>query len=124
MKAASDFSEAAWVASVGSGERGNGPAEIALSSSGPDLLVSVTAPAPVFIATSVPDWTGWTAKSGDRTIPLVRTDHAFVGFWLNAGSQTVRLSYRPFSFFYGLASSAAGLAAATALALFARRRSG
>ena len=123
MATASDFSETAWIATPGSGERANGPADITVSSAGPDLLVSVTAPAPVFIATSVPDWPGWAAKSDDRSIPLVRTDHAFVGFWLDAGRQTIRLSYRPFSFSYGLASSAAGLIAAAALGLVARRRS-
>jgi membrane protein YfhO len=124
MAAASDFSETAWVVSTDSGERDNGPAEIALSSAGQDLLVSVTAPGPVFVATSVPDWPGWSAKSGHRTIPLVRTDHAFIGFWLEAGRQTVRLRYRPFSFFYGLASFAAGLVAAAAFGLRSRRSSG
>jgi hypothetical protein len=124
MAAASDFSEAAWIASAGGAERGNGPADTAVSSAGPDLLVSVKASGPVFIATSVPDWPGWTVKSGDRRIPLVRTDHAFVGFWLGAGRQMVRLSYRPFSFFYGLASFAAGLVVAVAFVLRRRRRSG
>ena len=39
------------------------------------------------------------------------TNHAFVGFWLDAGRQTVRLHYRPSSFFYGLAAYGLGVAA-------------
>ena len=62
----------------------------------------------VFLATSLPDWPGWIAESAGRRIPLVTANHAIVGFWLDAGRQTVRLHYRPDSFFYGLAAFALG----------------
>jgi hypothetical protein len=124
MAIASDFTEIAWVRAEEIGERRNGPAEISTREVGPDLLVTVSAPARVFIATSLPDWPGWTAESGGTAIRLVTVDHAFVGFWLDLGRKTVRLRYRPASFSYGLASFAIGLAIAAAIGFRMRRSSG
>ena len=76
------------------------------------------------MATSLPDWPGWTAQSGSAVIRLATMDRAFVGFWIGAGQAAVRLCYRPASFSYGLASLAIGLAAAAALGFHARRPSG
>jgi uncharacterized membrane protein YfhO len=69
-------------------------------------------------------WPGWIAESAGARIPLVTTNHAFVGLWLDAGRTTVRLHYRPSSFIYGLAAFGLGLAAAAALFIRARRSSG
>jgi Bacterial membrane protein YfhO. len=124
MAIASDFTEIAWVRAEEIGERRNGSAEISTREVGPDLLVTVSAPARVFIATSLPDWPGWTAESGGTAIRLVTVDHAFVGFWLDLGRKTVRLRYRPASFSYGLASFAIGLAIAAAIGFRTRRSSG
>ena len=123
MRAATDFSETAWVAGE-TGEAGNGKAEISLRAAGPDLIATVTTAGRVFLATSLPDWPGWTAESAGTRIPLVTANHAFVGFWLDAGRHTVRLHYRPASFFYGLAAFALGLLAAATPALRAPGSSG
>lgn len=122
MRTAPDFSETAWIPGAKS-EVGNGKAEISLRAAGPDLIATVAAAERVFIATSLPDWPGWIAESAGARIPLVTTNHAFVGFWLNAGRQTVRLHYRPASFSWGLLSLVLGLSAAAALGFRARRPS-
>ena len=121
MAAASDFSEKAWVHSEETGERSNGPAEIAAREVGPDLLVTVSAAERVLIATSLPDWPGWTAESGSGAVRLATVNHAFVGFWIGAGQAIVRLHYRPPSFSYGLGSFVVGIAAAVALGFRGRQ---
>jgi uncharacterized membrane protein YfhO len=87
---------------------------------GPDLVVAGRASSPAFVATSLPDWPGWTAREDGRELPVETVDHAFVGFWLPAGEHTVRLAYRPRSWTLGLAAFGAGLALASILALAAR----
>ncbi|HJW14923.1 MAG TPA: hypothetical protein VJ776_09510 [Thermoanaerobaculia bacterium] len=124
MGAASDFSETAWVRSRKTGERANGPAEISIREIGPDLRVAVSAPARVFVATSLPDWPGWSAEGVNGSIALVTVNHAFVGFWAGPGRETARFHYRPASFLYGLIAFAIGLAAAAAFGFRARRSSG
>jgi len=123
MRAAADFSETAWI-SGGTAEIGNGRAEVSLRAVGPDLIARVSAAERVFLATSLPDWPGWIAESPGGRIPLVTTNHAFVGFWLEPGRRTVRLHYRPLSFSYGIAAFVLGLLAASAPALRALRPSG
>jgi uncharacterized membrane protein YfhO len=88
------------------------------------VVATVSAVERVFLATSLPDWPGWIAESAGRRIPLVTTNHAFVGFWLERGRQTVRLHYRPDTFFYGLAAFALGALLAAAPAFRALRSSG
>jgi hypothetical protein len=122
MRTAADFSETAWIPGA-RGEVPNGKAEISLRAAGPDIVATIVAANRVFLATSLPDWPGWIAESAIQKIPLVTANHAFVGFWLNAGRQTVRLHYRPASFSYGLLFCAVGLVAATALGFRARRPS-
>jgi hypothetical protein len=122
MRTAADFSENAWIP----GARGvivNGRAEISLRAAGPDLIATIAAAERVFIATSLPDWPGWIAETAGVRIPLVTANHAFIGFWLNAGRQTVRLHYRPESFRYGLATFALAVAAAAAAGVRNRRPS-
>jgi uncharacterized membrane protein YfhO len=123
MSGTKDFSERAWIAGTTS-EVKNGTAEISLRAAGPDLIARVAAAERVFLATSLPDWPGWIAESAGARIPLVTTNHAFVGFWLDAGNKTVRLHYRPASFFYGLAAVALGLLASAAALLRALQSSG
>ena len=118
-----DFSERAWIAGTTS-EVTNGPANVSLRAAGPDLIATVAAAERVFLATSLPDWPGWIAESEGARIPLVTTNHAFVGFWLDSGRQTVRLHYRPASFFYGLAAFALGLLLAAPRAFRAAGSSG
>jgi len=113
MAAETDFSRTAWVASLPGGvpEISNARAELSARESGADLLIELRAPAaaPVFIATSLPDWPGWRAESGGDRLDVQTVNHAFVGFWLPRGIARVRLSYAPPAFAAGLASAALGL---------------
>jgi hypothetical protein len=123
MSAASDFSETAWVRSAAASARGpNGSASLEIREAGPDLVVTALAQGRVFVATSVPDWPGWSVRpeSGGAALPTVTVNHAFVGFWLPQGRTTVRMSYCPDSFRYGLCAGGLGLI----LCLFAARKAG
>ncbi|HEX7251628.1 MAG TPA: YfhO family protein, partial [Thermoanaerobaculia bacterium] len=80
-----------------------------------DLVLSADAPMRVFVATSLPDWPGWTAQTESGTaLPLQTINHAFVGLWIPSGHSDVRLSYRPASFRLGMWLFAAGFAVAAA----------
>ena len=121
MASVQDFSEVAFVDGDGTAPAAsNGPAELSLRECGPDLFVDVSSASPVFVATSLPDWPGWTAASGRTAIPVVTVDHAFVGFRVDAGTRTVRLHYEPRSWRWGLGAAAGGVVLGVALAL--RRR--
>ena len=124
MAAERDFSQVAWIRSEASRpEAPNGSASLAARESGPDLVLSADAEARVLVATSLPDWPGWTAQTMAGTaLPLQTINHAFVGLWLPAGHSEVRLSYRPASFRLGVWLFALGLAAAAATAILRQLR--
>jgi uncharacterized membrane protein YfhO len=124
MAAERDFSQVAWIRSEASRpEAPNGSASLAVRESGPDLVLSADAEARVLVATSLPDWPGWTAQTMAGTVlPLQTINHAFVGLWLPAGHSEVRLSYRPASFRLGVWLFALGLAAAAATAILRQLR--
>lgn len=125
MAAASDFSDAAWVvAAPGAAIARNPDARVSLRLSGPDLWIETESPAPLFVATSIPDWPGWRAEEDGRALELQTVNHAFVGVRVPGGSRRIRLSYRPPSFSAGLAACAAGLLAAVVSELVRRRRGG
>jgi hypothetical protein len=106
---ASDFAQTAWVSEPGIPDERNGEATLFLRSVGPDLVVEARAARPTLIATSIPDWPGWTAREGGRPLPTVTVNHAFVGVRVPAGEHTVRLAYRPRSWSLGLGACAAGI---------------
>ena len=120
MKGTADFGEVCWLAGS-KPARPNGRARVAVLAVGSDLLLRVDAAEPAFVATSIPDWPGWRAEVEGREIPIETVNHAFVGFWLEAGRREVRLVYRPRSFRSGLVLFAVGVAAAAGLALAGRR---
>ncbi|HEY6929462.1 MAG TPA: YfhO family protein, partial [Thermoanaerobaculia bacterium] len=124
MGAERDFSRVAWIRSESARpEEPNGPASLAVRESGPDLVLSSDAPMRVFVATSLPDWPGWTAQTQSGTaIPLQTINHAFVGLWVPSGHSEVRLSYRPASFRLGMWLFAVGLAAAAGMVLLRNSR--
>jgi hypothetical protein len=125
MADARDFSETAWLSAGNPAEQRNGDAQIRLRAVGPDLVVTGTASSPALVATSLPDWPGWTAEEEDgRRLRVETVDHAFVGFWLPAGKHSVRLTYRPRSWNLGLAAFGAGLVLAGVLSLAARSATG
>ncbi|HEY2796798.1 MAG TPA: YfhO family protein [Thermoanaerobaculia bacterium] len=146
MAAASDFSRTAWLSDPGErrepetrerrgsetrepGERRepeepNGEATLFLRSVGPDLIVEARAAAPALIATSIPDWPGWTATENGAALPTLTVNHAFVGVRVPAGEHVVRFAYRPRSWTLGLVAFAAGfllIVAVAAVAPVARR---
>ncbi len=108
-----DFGETAWLSGPGraDSEEPGGQASLELREIGPDLVVEARVERRAFVATSLPDWPGWRAADGGTAIPLETVNHAFVGFWLEPGTHSIRLSYRPPSWSLGLAASAAGLLA-------------
>jgi len=124
MAAARDFSDAAWVASLPGGNRelANPPSDLSVRRSGADLLVETRVPssAPLFVATSLPDWPGWRAHAAGSRLQLQTVNHAFVGVWFPPGTARARLSYVPPSFPAGLAAFALGVFAIAAHSL--RRR--
>jgi uncharacterized membrane protein YfhO len=90
---------------------------------GPDLVVEADARDRTLVATSIPDWPGWRARSEDRDLELTTVNHAFVGFWLPPGRHAVRLHYLPHSWILGSAFSAAAVVGLMLTALLLRRRS-
>ena len=122
MSGASDFSDVVWITGVAAPEVENPTAELLLRSVGPDLQVTAEVSDRVFVATSLPDWPGWEARSGTATLPLVTVNHAFVGFWLAPGRHVVHLSYNPASFRFGVALWGTALLALAMTSLVRRRR--
>ena len=123
MARETDFAETAWISGAGAPVEENGRAALRLRAVGSDLVISAEASHRAFVATSLPDWPGWVAEAGNRELPLATVNHAFVGFWLDPGRHTVRLSYRPGSWSLGVAAGGLGAAAALVLATARRRRS-
>jgi hypothetical protein len=130
MATAKDFSETAWLDErphpdplpEGEGVH-NGSANLRVREIGPDLVIDADARDLSLVATSIPDWPGWRARSNGRDVSRTTVNHAFVGLWLPPGRHVVRLQYRPGSFVLGSTISAA-VAASLAAALFLRRRLG
>jgi hypothetical protein len=123
MGEASDFSAVAWLSGPAPGrEFENGSAEVFVRCIGPDLVVTADATARTLLATSIPAWPGWTAEAEGERIPVVRVDHAFVGFWVGPGRHSVRLRYRPPTFGGSMAACLVGVALCAALEWRDRRR--
>ena len=122
MRRSTDFRGVVWLDSGGSPEELANPrgASVGVRGSGPDLVLTVSSPEPVLVATSLPDWPGWRARTSSGTLPAATINHAFVGFWAPAGRTVVRLTYVPRS--WGLSLAALGLGAAlSGAAILARR---
>lgn len=115
MQQYTNFQDVAWVEAPGEAPReiANGRAEVAVRRDGPDLVLDVSADAPAWIVASETSWKGWRAIDGNRRLPVVTANHAFLAFRVPAGRQRIRLAYRPASFAAGEA------VAGTALVLLA-----
>jgi hypothetical protein len=119
---ATDFARTVWLSEPGVSEEANGEATLIVRSVGPDLVLRARASGPTLIATSIPDWPGWTASEAGQSLPTVTVNHAFVGVRVPSGDHTVRLAYRPRSWRLGLGAFAAGIMAAVVVASAATRR--
>jgi hypothetical protein len=120
MARETDFGERAWLSdpdgeSSSREEISNGQAQLSLRSRGPDLLITATAASRVLVATSIPAWPGWNAETESGRLPIVRVNHAFVGFRLGPGRHEIRLHYRPPLLDASLAACLAGILLATVL---------
>ena len=127
MARETDFGERAWLSDpdgerTARGEAPNGEARISLRSSGPDLLISADAASPVLLATSIPAWPGWIVETEGGRLPVVRVDHAFIGFRLEPGRHEIRLHYRPPLWRAALGACLAGIFFAAVLAVSSSRR--
>jgi hypothetical protein len=124
MSGADDFSRTAWVNGDGDApaDLSNGAASVRVREIGPDLVIDADVRERAFIATSVPDWPGWGARSGGRAIALATVNHAFVGLWLPPGRHVVRLHYLPDSFRLGIVLAAVAVLGALLPVLLGRRR--
>jgi len=123
LAAADDFAAVAFLSGAAAADAPNGSAAVRVREAGPDLVVEVSASSRTFVATSLPDWPGWTAAENGRLLPVSTVNHAFVGFWAEPGEHAVVLRYRPGSWTLGLWAFAAGLAASAGLAVARRPRS-
>ncbi|HSP93543.1 MAG TPA: YfhO family protein [Thermoanaerobaculia bacterium] len=128
MAREADFGERAWLSDPDGeisarGEVPNGQAQLSLRSSGPDLLITATAASRVLLATSIPAWPGWNAETATGRLPIVRVNHAFVGFRLEPGRHEVRLHYRPPLLDAALGACLAGILLAAVLGILAAIRS-
>lgn len=126
MARETDFGERAWLSDPGvegsaRGETSNGQAQLSLRSSGPDILITASAASPVLLATSIPAWPGWNAETESGRLPIVRVNHAFVGFRLEPGRHEIRLHYRPPLLNAALAACLAGILLAAFLGLLVLR---
>jgi hypothetical protein len=127
MAQETDFGERAWLSDPDGGKpaRGefpNGQAQLSLRSNGPDLLITATAASRVLLATSIPAWPGWNAETATGRLPIVRVNHAFVGFRLEPGRHEVRLHYRPPLLNVALGAFGAGVLLAAILGFATRQR--
>jgi hypothetical protein len=123
MARETDFGERAWLSGPEEkrGETSNGQAELSLRSSGPDLLITATAASRVLLATSIPAWPGWNVETESGRLPIVRVNHAFVGFRLEPGRHEVRLRYRPPLLVPALGACLAGILLAAVFGVFTVR---
>ncbi|HEY6066775.1 MAG TPA: YfhO family protein [Thermoanaerobaculia bacterium] len=115
MGEAKDFSETVWL-NEGSGGV-NGSATLRVREIGADLVIEADARERTLVATSIPDWPGWRARSAGDGVALTTVNHAFVGIWVPPGRHVVRLHYLPESFRFGVALAGTVLLAGALLLL-------
>lgn len=77
----------------------------------------VNAPRHTLVASSIPWWPGWQVRVDGRGARPLRINGAFLGFLVRPGPHDVRVFYRPWSFWAGVAVSMI-----TAAVLFVRRK--
>ena len=85
------------------------------------MLITATAASRVLLATSIPAWPGWIAQTESGQLPIVRVNHAFIGFRLDPGRYEVRLHYRPPTLVPALVACLAGVLLTAVLGVFAIR---
>jgi hypothetical protein len=99
------------------------PAEVSVETYRSDEVVFAVREnlSPGILVASETWYPGWRVEIDGREAPLLRTNFAFRGVFLEAGDHRVRFHYAPRSFRTGLGASAMGLVLATALLAWPRR---
>jgi uncharacterized membrane protein YfhO len=93
------------------------PAQV-LEESPEQKKLSLTRNTPGFLVTSLSNYPGWKFKVNGVETPVIRTNYAFMGIPVPAGTSEIQISYEPFSFKLGLAISAISLLALLLLVAF------
>jgi len=95
-----------------------GPAKVSITRYEPNQVVmSASSPVDAILVVSELFYPGWKAYVDGKEAPVLRADHILRAVALPAGSHTVRMVYRPLSFYAGLAISLATLGVLAALSL-------
>jgi hypothetical protein len=81
------------------------------------IMIRTTAPAPQLLVLAERFHAGWRAQADDVPLHIVRAYGDFMGMVVPAGAHTVRLTFEPASFRYGLWTTFAGLVMVLAAAL-------
>jgi hypothetical protein len=112
MKAATDFSDVAWieVPEYKPHEIANGPGTLTLQKDGFGLSIDATMAGDGWIVASQSAWKGWRAYLDGRRVQTRFANHAFVGVFVPRGRHSVTLQYLPESFTHGRNISFATLA--------------
>jgi hypothetical protein len=100
--------------------QGAGEVQVAALSNG-YVELHTAAPQPSFLVLSDADYPGWKATIDDVPATLYNADFALRGVMLPAGSHTVRMEFRPSSFYYGLLVSLLSLVCISMLLLIMKR---
>lgn len=87
------------------------------------LRLGVKMSGPGLIVLTDTFYPGWDARVDGRTARIHRVNGVFRGVFVDGGRHDITMRFRPASQFWGLALSAAGLAAVIALVVVSRRRS-
>jgi len=108
LKTRRDFGRLVWIEPDGRRDekldsRRNGHCKSSFDASWDRYVAHFDCEHPAWVATSIPAWPGWSARSAGGRLPMGIANHAFVAFEVPAGSTDVLLEYRPVSFRLGVA---------------------
>jgi hypothetical protein len=97
----------------------NPPVEVAVAQRGPtEYRLKVKAEGEAVVASSQPAMRWWRVTVAGREVPVLRVNGAFLGFRVPAGSSTVWIRYRPWSYWSAVGG---GLVAILALGVWTRK---
>jgi hypothetical protein len=113
LGAISDFGEQGVIdADTGGAWVANARADVVIERYGSRRLdLRVEADGEALVGSSIPNWPGWRIERDGAAVDAVPFNHAFLGFRVSRGTHRVTLRYSPDGVRWGIAVSAATLAA-------------